>query len=340
VSSLVKKLRVLLVGTGPYQAGFFRNALNKLEIETVFVDEWVCYRKALTQSWAHKVLFRALGRRPLPYWSFNRRLQEVARRIQPSLVLVIKGSFVTATTLEVVKRETNAALFNFAVDDPWNTASSSRDIIGCIPHYDLWITPRRAVVPDLLAAGAKEVRYVRWAYDPAVHFPTGRAEAMAADVAFIGGADGDRVPFMNAIAVQRDVTLALYGAYWNRYRSVRRYARGVVRGGAFRHAVSSSAIQLCLVRRANRDGHVMRTFEIPACRGFMLAERTEEHEELFCEHREVVFFNDSEELADKVRYYLRRPTERERIASTGYEIVTKHGNTYVDRVKEMLKFLQ
>lgn len=62
----------------------------------------------------------------------------------------------------------------------------------------------------------------------------------------------------------------------------------------------------------------MRTFEIPACGGFLLAERTPTHLELFEEGKEAEFFSTVEECADKSRFYTRNEPARSKIARQGY----------------------
>jgi spore maturation protein CgeB len=131
--------------------------------------------------------------------------------------------------------------------------------------------------------------------------------------------------------------MRLYGGYWERYGELRRFWHGFVLGRDYRLALGCAKIAPCLVRRANRDGHVMRTFEITACGSFMLAERTEEHLELFEEGKEMACFGSPEELVDKVRYYLSHDKERQRIAEAGHRKATEARHTYQDRLERILQ---
>jgi hypothetical protein len=199
------------------------------------------------------------------------------------------------------------------------------------------------VVPDLKRAGVHEVRYVRFGYKSSVHFfdpPVVQNEwkRFGADVAFAGEADADRLPFFRSlVGAIPDLNLALYGGLWNRDRQLGRYFRGRVQDRDFRMALGGAKIVVNLVRRENRDDHVMRTFEGPACGAFMLHQRTESHLEVFREGQEAAFFESSDELIDKVRYYLTHEHERERIRQAGHARTVSGGNSYRDRLEEIFR---
>lgn len=63
----------------------------------------------------------------------------------------------------------------------------------------------------------------------------------------------------------------------------------------------------------------LRDFEVPMSGGFYMVEYIEELEEFFNIGKEIVCYTNSEDLADKIQYYLAHDTEREAIRTAGYE---------------------
>ena len=101
-------------------------------------------------------------------------------------------------------------------------------------------------------------------------------------------------------------------------------------------ALGGTKIAINLVRRANRDGHVMRSFEIPACGALMLAEKTREHSELFADGINAAFFQTVPDLARQIKHYLARPGERESIKQAGLALVSSEGHEYRSRLLSIL----
>lgn len=335
--------RLLLLDTTLYApvSPFFVDAAADLGFEHHFVDE-APYLRPLETSLLHKVGFRLLHRRPLTRWRYNRALLAAARRFDPELVLTVKGAYIMPATLRRIKEETGAVLINYATDDPFNPANATPDLVAGISVYDIYACTKRAIANDVKRAGAQTVVHTMFGYKPSVHFPEtpatpAEAQRFTSDVVFAGGADRDRLRDLEPLLAVGGLSLAFYGGYWERDPRFRPHARGFVRGREYRLALGGARIALCFVRRANRDGHVMRSFEIPACGAFMLAERTDEHLAVFREDEEAAFFGSPEELVDKVRYYLAHDEARQRIAQAGYTRVTTGRHTYRDRLRELVE---
>ncbi|OGI17471.1 MAG: hypothetical protein A2287_09475 [Candidatus Melainabacteria bacterium RIFOXYA12_FULL_32_12] len=63
----------------------------------------------------------------------------------------------------------------------------------------------------------------------------------------------------------------------------------------------------------------LRDFEVPMSGGFYMVEYMEELEEFFDIGKEIVCYKDKEDLAEKIKYYLKNDNEREAIRKAGYE---------------------
>jgi len=338
-------MRILYAETSAYapSSAHFLEALEGMaargECEFTFFDEAGYLHPP--RSIGARIAQRVVGH-PAGYRAFNAAFVAEARRTAPDLVLVGKGAYFSAATLRRVRDATGAAMVNWASDDPFNPASSTRDLIESIPLYDLYVCTKRAVMDDVIGAGCARAIYVRFGYKPTLHFPEPPATAeehhrFDCDVMFIGGGDADRVPYFETLVrTLPGLRLNLYGGYWDRYSSLRSYWRGNATGRDFRLAVGGAKICVNLVRRANRDDHVMRTFELPACGGFMLAERTGAHQELFVEDREAAFFSTPDELAAKVSLWLVRGDDRRALARAAHRRISEGRNTYAGRLDEIL----
>jgi spore maturation protein CgeB len=299
-------------------------------------------RKKLLKSKVLRAIYKLSGHRSLTAIPLNREFLEMARRFKPDVALITKGGYVYPSTLRFLKQSFGTFLINYNTDDPFNPDVTSPYLKKSIPLFDLYACTKKAVIDDIKKAGGERVAYVPFGYKPNHQFPEQSRTAeekvrFSSDVVFIGGCDADRVPIISTIPLaKKDLRLVLYGWFWNRHLSTRPYFRGLALGRDFRLAISGAKIVLNLVRRANRDGHGPRTFEIPACGGFMLTDRTEEQMAFLEEDKEAVYFSSNDEMLDKIRFYLAHDSERERIAAAGRRRITSDPNTFRDRLESML----
>jgi spore maturation protein CgeB len=341
-------MRILLIESSCYKPlnPYFAGALDELSQrygwEFTFVDEADFFPIRL--SLANRVCGKILGDHS--WWrreQFNCHVRVTARTFKPDVLLIVNGKMIAPDTLRVIKRVTGALLVNYATDDPFNPVVTTRYFRESVPEFDIYATPKKALIQDLAAAGCKKALRTFFAYKPEVHFREKPAtpsekQRFECDVAFVGSCDPDRPRFFaGLLRSMPSLRLSIYGGgRWERYRFLRPYLHGEVSGRDFRLAVGGAGIALNFIRHANRDDHSERAFQLAACGTFILSERTDDQVKLLAEDREAAYFSSPEELAEKVGYYLDREAAREQIAVAGQERVLSGGHTCKARLLQIV----
>lgn len=330
-------MRLLLVETTQYRPAsplFLDAAENMVRdgaLQLCFVDEMLAEETRLPllgRAW-RRVTGRSIWRS-----FFNREILRKAAELRPDVALIVKGAGVLPSVLREIKQRWGTKLINFSTDSPFNLATTSSSILRSLPEYDLHATPRTSTIDKLRRSGAKNVIYLPFGYHPTVHFPV--ASQYRADLTFIGAADHQRVSFLREVVSRLpDLTCHLYGLGWQEDERLSKLYRGFAIGPMFRQVVCGSTINLNLVREPNGDGHTMRTFELPACRGFVLASRTAEHRALIPQLNEALF-SSAAECVELVRLYLSTPIVREQAKERAHKCVIEGRNTYADRLQTLL----
>lgn len=333
-------MKVLLIGNrgGTNIGGCLERAAHALDLEVRLRESRQAMRAPL---WIRRFNWWVCGRRPTWLRSFSQALLAECRTWRPHYIL--------ATGMVPVNRQTMQALahagiptLNYLTDDPWNRTHRARWFLRALPYYRVVFTPRRSTLAQLSASGCLEVRYLPFAYDPELHYPDppvgAREQAQyEVDVVFVGGGDRDRVPFL-ATLLRAGFRVGLYGSEWDRFPETATISYGQADPAVVRKATSGARVALCLVRRANRDGHVMRSFEIAAMGACLLAEETAEHRAIFGdEGQAVVYFRTLPEMVTKLHWLLAHDDERRRLARAAHNLIVNGRNTYTDRLTEMLR---
>lgn len=130
-------------------------------------------------------------------------------------------------------------------------------------------------------------------------------------------------------------------AVWGDEGFLQLESHGVRHEGAAGHGeeltriYNAAAIHLDIGRLYQPDIVTMRVFDVLACGGFVIAERSEALEELFQLGVEVESYQDLTELQTKIEYYLARPDEARTIAERGRQAVLER-HTIAQRLRTML----
>ena len=285
--------------------------------------------------------WRMCGKRPARLHRFGTRVLAVCTEMRPDVVLVT-GCAPPDRSHIVRLRELGARVINYSTDDPWNPALRASWFLSALPAYDAVFTTRHANIEDFRNCGIRSVHYLPFAYDPDVHrpWPDNLPTGAPSDVLFVGGCDEDRLPLISAI-IDAGLDVALFGGYWNRHSKTRSHWRGIADQDTIRSASAATRVCLCLVRRANRDGHVMRSFEAAAIGGCILAEDTADHRQLFGpENQAVRYFQTVLQLVQQAKILVADAEARLRLSAHLRERLAGGRNTYADRLAAMLQLAE
>jgi len=300
----------------------------------------------------HIYRFGTLGARSLHHlnflpcsWSMNRELLSACVREQPDVVWLDKGKFISGKTIQKIKEACpGAQVVHYNPDDPFGLFHHNWNIFKrAIPFYDLHFVPNEISIEDYRAFSAKRIEIFDRSFDPNIHRPLQlNAEDLKryeVDVGFIGSWASHREK-MIAELILSGIPVAVYGANWQKgkhWDTIKpHYRGGSLWGDEYAKAICGMKVALHFLRKENRDDQDSRTFEIPACGSFMLAEYSPKHIELFEAGKEAVFFEKDGELEKLVRHFLQNPEERERISAAGRDRCLKSGYYHEKRMKELL----
>ena len=283
----------------------------------------------LTHPLLHKIAFRlVLG----PHIQrFNRDLLALAEREDVDVLWADKVLELQPSTLRALRRR-GILSASYMIDNAFGPRRDPgwRLYLRCLREFDLHITQRDVSVRDYQQRGARNVFKIQTAYEPTLHFPPppGWSDAdRDRDVSFIGTPYDNRAVFLTRLAHEHSLPLIINGgpAWKPALEATGGLALYQDRGHGglyradYRETIWRSRINLSFVTHSNQDEVAHKSFEITACGGFLLAERSAGHSARFVEDQEAVFFSTLEECAEKIRRYLPDEAARQRIAAAGAE---------------------
>ncbi len=267
---------------------------------------------------------------------YNRALVHEAQMLRPDLLFVFKGALVQGGTLRAI-RDMGTICIQFYPDTGFR--AHSRELWNAIPEYDWFFSTKPAHVNELRASHDYDrVSFLPHGFDPETHRPLDTSSRDLADygcdVSFIGNISDKKQAAMERLLSQAvDLNIAIWGpeTWGDQGEGLARAYRGFpVFGLEYAKAIRLSKINLGLLFEGNNDGArpdvlTARSFEIPGAGGFMLHERTREAQEYFEDGKECIFFDDPDDMVDKIRYYLAHDVERQSIARAGRQRCLESG---------------
>ncbi len=343
---MASKLHILYVGP-LYQGSTClqrMRSLQTLEHRVVAVNTTTPAVRQRQRRLGYRIRRKLIG--PGDLAGANRQIVQKCERERFDVLWIDKGLTIRRETLAAVRAvQPECRIVGYSPDDMFPSHNQSPQFLGHLPLYDIFFTTKSYGVAELAELGCRCVEFVGNAYDPETHraiavTPTDRAH-YGGPVGFVGAFEMARATSMHHIA-SHGVPVRIWGPDWNRCHLRNDnllVERRSIWADEYVKAVRCFEINLCFLRKINRDLQTTRSIEIPACGGFMLAERTDEHQSLFVEGKEAEFFGTDDELVEKVKYYLQHSALRQRIAEAGRQRCQASGYSNGDRLRSMLEMV-
>lgn len=274
----------------------------------------------------------------------NNKIIRQIRKTHYDVIWVDKGVTIYPSTLKYIKTSSpKTIIIHYSPDNMAKRHNQSYQYLKSMPCYDYEITTKSYIIDDLLKLGSRSVKFIHQSYEDTFHYPRmigdDDLKRIGCDVGFVGAWEEERCESILYLA-NHGVHVKVYGngrwlEYKDKYECLDIHGHGLFNED-YAKSFQTFKICLCFLRKMNEDQQTSRTMEIPACGGFMMAERTEEHCQLFKENKEAVFFSNNAELLEKCQYYLSHDEDRKKIALAGTERCKMSGYSNYETLKSLL----
>jgi len=263
---------------------------------------------------------------PVDETNVNQSIVKYAKKGKKTdIVWVEKSIMLKPYALRLLKKlMPGVVLVSVSEDDMYAKHNRSLYYDQCIKYYDLVFTTKTYNLEEMKLLGANDTELFLDSFDEMLHKPMDEYSIVSNkiyDVVFVGTYEEDRANTIIWLG-QQNIRCTVYGNGWSRLKGKHVNVEIMdkpVYGNEYVSIINKSKINLGFLRKINRDTVTSRTMEIIGCGGFLMAERTNRHVNLFREGCEAEFFSDKFELENKIRYYLLHPDRIKEVSRKGRE---------------------
>lgn len=273
-----------------------------------------------------------------------------ALKISPDLIWIDAGVLLGPSIAKWLRFSFPCKIILYQNDDPTGFRDGNRflSLRSALPFYDLCFFVRSETALEALALGARRVLRVLTSYDEVLHtarhLTSDPHEQLQPVVSFIGtfipGESRDR--FLAAL-IQAGLPMRLIGNQWqlsSLWPVLQSIYQGPGRTGpAYSQVLGNAAVSLGFLSHQNRDLVTRRSVETTACGGLLCAERTSEHQLLYEDGWEAVFWDSVEECVYQCQNLFADLEFRQKTCLNGAQHVREIGVGNEDVCRQILASL-
>jgi spore maturation protein CgeB len=252
----------------------------------------------------------------------NRRLLEEVNSFRPELVFIIRGYRYLPETLAEVRRK--CLVFGWWIE----REEGSEEAIREAPLFDYYFFLHSAVVEEAQKKGLPNIGHMRHCVDTSVFRVLDIGKKY--DWCFVGGWSEKRQRFLEK-AAEVSANGALYGPRWKKRLGAGSPLRPVLKGESvwgedLVRLYNESRVVINHTNwgpREGRSGTTMRVLEGAACGSCVLTDGSRDLASLVTPGKDVVLYEDAEDLGVKLGELLGDEKRLEEIAASGLGHVQK-----------------
>ena len=235
----------------------------------------------------------------------NLKILECVKKIKPELIFCHQSFYeIYSETFNTIRSICSPLIINWCSDDSWRYKQHSSLIAE---SFDYMITTYKSAHKNNLRNKINSI-LSNWGCDENFFIKPKKKSAYLYDVCFIGNSYLGREKIINELK-DFGINIQCFGKGWGELIDDKELPK----------IMNSSKININFSKsRGNQLQTKARIFEIIGAGGFCISEKSDEVKNFFRENHEIVIFNNLTELRNKIKYYLKNETKREKIVNNGY----------------------
>lgn len=290
----------------------------------------------------------------------NAELKELVNKEKPDILFAVMfTNELDKKIIGGISKNTNTQTVAWFCDDTWRFDNYSK---YWAPYFNWVVTTDYQAPAKYNKIGYKNIIKSQWACNNLLYKPFDLPKIY--DITFIGQPYGERRKIIEKIR-KAGIKIECWGKGWPNGRvsqeeMIKIFSQSKININLTKSSGSISLKELARIFMKKVNGMVRidsprywidnfksflnkrrvqikgRNFEIPGCGGFLMTEDADNLRDYYQDGKEIVIYKNTEDLIEKIKYYLKHDEEREAIAKAGYER-TLEDNTYEKRFNEIFK---
>ena len=351
-NAVKKSLRILYVGNlGAMSKCTQRaQAIERLGNDVHKLDTWDYEYGGHPLAW--RIRLRTLIGKPV--LQLNQEVLRLSEKIRPNLIWFDKAIFIWPETVARL-REMGIYTAHQIEDNPFGPRNDPGWGIlrQALPEYDIFLVPRKVNISNYLRAGARDVMYLPFGYDPLLQFqpPIDWSDNNRSfDAIYIGFPHDGRANFFDTLWRKYGIKVCIWGdSRWTRTfprQTLPSDARKVlVQGGRvsyeeYRELLWKARMCFSFVTHTNQDEIGGRSLEITAAGAVLLAEDTPGHRSYFIDGQEALLFRSVDHCAQLIKRYIHDEPARALISGAGNQRALSSGYSYDAVIAPVLDYIR